>query len=148
MAKKLNNDKAFFAFVPIARSYILGEICGPINFFGTEVEQTGMLLLVSELLLFIPFFNVLTSIFYLIVFYLVFYEIVKRYIKGQEAILTIISLIFNTVGIPYIVFIIIANKYMDESQDLKEEDKSESNIEKIEVEEVVTDLEELTTKEE
>ncbi len=132
MAKKLNMDNAFLAFIPIARSYLLGEICGPIEIFDIKVEQTGMLLLVTELLLFIPFFNTITSVIYLIIFYLVFYEIVKKYMNGKEAVLTIFSVIFNSLGIPYIVYIIIASKYMDgvngEEVELVKEESGEEKV--------------------
>ncbi len=110
MARNEGVDNAFLAFVPIAKSYILGEVCGPIQILNNKIENTGFVLLIANILVYIPVINVVTSFIYLFIFFVVFYEIIKKHISGQEILLTIVAIILHPFRLPYFIFIYIGLK--------------------------------------
>lgn len=108
MAKKLNIENPWLAWLPVANLYILGKIAGDrLVLFGKEITNLGVVLLVGSIgasvLSAIPVIGWLLLIAYVVVAYAAYYKVYRIFNEGSATLYLVLTIVVSVVQ-PFLLF--------------------------------------------
>jgi|GEM_PF-1574173 hypothetical protein len=108
MAKKLNIENSWLAWIPVANAYLMGKIAGDrIKIFDKDIQKLGMVLLIGAIcvgvLSFIPVIGTLLAIAYAVLYFVALYKIFKIFSENNAALFCVLSIVINVTE-PFFIY--------------------------------------------
>ncbi len=114
MAKKLQIENPWLAWIPIANIYLMGKIAGDqVTIFNKVIPKLGLVLLVGGIgvyiITFIPFINIIAVIVYAVIYIVALYKIYRIFSEDNAVIYTVLSVIIDVTA-PFFIYFASKNQ--------------------------------------
>lgn len=107
MAKKLNIENPWLAWIPIANVYLIGRIAGDqITVFNKDIPKLGLVLVIGAIgvsvISAIPVIGFLACIAYLVIYVVTLYKIFRIFAESNAVLYCILSIVINVTA-PFLI---------------------------------------------
>jgi hypothetical protein len=114
MAKKLQIENPWLAWIPIANIYLMGKIAGDqVTIFNKVIPKLGLVLLIGGIgvcvIYIIPIINLIAAIAYAVIYIVTLYKIYRIFSEDNAVLYTILSIVIDVTA-PFFIYFASKNQ--------------------------------------